>query len=94
MKLFKSKEVEKLSIEETHDLYRKYVNRSQVDLIAKFGFGNDLAEKSENNFIYTKKGKKIYDFTGGIGVLNHGHNNKRILEIRDWYAKEKKNGNS
>ena len=26
--------------------------------------------------------KKIFDFTGGIGVLNHGHNNERILKAR------------
>ena len=90
MKLFKSKELENLTIEETHKLYRKYVNNSQVDLISKFGFGSDLAAKSENNFIFTKSGKKIYDFTGGIGVLNHGHNNERILEIRKWYADNKK----
>ena len=57
MKLFKSKELENLTIEETHKLYRKYVNNSQVDLISKFGFGSDLAAKSENNFIFTKSGK-------------------------------------
>ena len=27
----------------------------------------------------TKDGKKILDFSGGIGVLNHGHNNEEIL---------------
>ena len=34
--------------------------------------------------------KKIYDFTGGIGVLNHGHNNERILKARLNFAKDKK----
>jgi putrescine aminotransferase len=90
MKLFSVKETEELKIDEIHGLYKKFVNSGQVELISKFGFGNDLIERSEENFIYTKSGKKIYDFTGGIGVLNHGHNNKRILKVRENYAKEKK----
>ncbi len=90
MKLYKNSEIENFSIEKIWDLYRKYVNNSQVDLISKFGFGNDLAVRADKNFIYTKSGKKIYDFTGGIGVLNHGHNHERILEIREWFQKNKK----
>ena len=82
MKLFNLEDVENFSINQVWDLYRKYVNNSQVDLISKFGFGKDLVVKSEGNIIYTKNGKKIYDFTGGIGVLNHGHNNERILKAR------------
>ena len=68
MKLFNLEDVENFSINQVWDLYRKYVNNSQVDLISKFGFGKDLVVKSEGNIIYTKNGKKIYDFTGGIGV--------------------------
>ena len=79
MKLFKNSDIENFSIDQVWDLYRKYVNNSQVDLISKFGFGQDIGLKAEKNFIFTKSGKKIYDFTGGIGVLNHGHNNERIL---------------
>ena len=90
MKLFSIKETEELKIEEIHNLYRKFVNPGQVDLISKFGFGNDVIERSEENFIFTKSGKKIYDFTGGIGVLNHGHNNKRILKVRENFGKERK----
>ena len=90
MKLYKNSEIDQFSIEETWNLYRKYVNNSQVDLISKFGFGNDLAVRADKNFIFTKSGKKIYDFTGGIGVLNHGHNHKRILAIREWFQKNKK----
>ena len=90
MKLFSIEDSEKLEIKEVHNLYKKFVNSGQVDLISKFGFGNDLVDKSEKNFIYTKSGKKIYDFTGGIGVLNHGHNNNRILKVREKYANMKK----
>jgi putrescine aminotransferase len=88
-KLFSINDIENLRIEEIWDLYRKYVNNSQVDLISKFGFGKDIAIKAEKNFIYTKLGKKIYDFTGGIGVLNHGHNNERILKAREWFQKNR-----
>lgn len=87
MKLLKNSDIQNLSIEQVWDLYRRYVNNSQVDLISKFGFGKDIGFKAEKNFIFTKSGKKIYDFTGGIGVLNHGHNNERILKIREWYQK-------
>ena len=88
-KLFSINDIQNFSIEEIWDLYRKYVNNSQVDLISKFGFGKDIAIKAEKNFIYTKSGKKIYDFTGGIGVLNHGHNNERILKAREWFQKNR-----
>lgn len=47
-------------------------------------------EKSEKNLIYTKSGKKIYDFTGGIGVLNYGHNNERIFKVKNKFARLKR----
>ena len=88
--LLSVKDAENLEINQIHKLYRTYVNNSQVDLISKFGFGNDVSLYSEGIYIYTKSGKKIYDFTGGIGVLNHGHNHKRILEVRKKFVEDKK----
>ena len=32
--------------------------------------------------IYTNTGRKILDFTGGLGVLGLGHNHQRILDAR------------
>ncbi len=58
------------------------MNASRVNLLSSFGFGNDLASYSEGSYIFTKSKKKILDFTGGIGVLNHGHNHPRILKVR------------
>ena len=58
------------------------MNASRVNLLSSFGFGNDLASYSEGAYIFTKCKKKILDFTGGIGVLNHGHNHPRILKVR------------
>lgn len=89
-KLYSIKDAENFTIENTWDLYRKYVNNSQVDLIASFGFGKDTVKKSQGLFIYTNNEKKIYDFTGGIGVLNHGHNHPRILEARKNFSELKK----
>ena len=45
---------------------------------------------SEGIYIYTKNGEKILDFTGGIGVLNHGHNHPRILKARQQFQSEKR----
>lgn len=64
------------------------MNASRVNLLSSFGFGNDLASYSEGAYIFTKSKKKILDFTGGIGVLNHGHNHPRILKVRKKFQNE------
>ena len=33
-------------------------------------------------YMVAETGRQILDFTGGIGVLNHGHNHRRVLEAR------------
>ena len=40
--------------------------------------------------MYTKEGKKILDFTGGLGVLGLGHNHPRIINARINFQKNKK----
>ena len=89
-KLIGWKEASNLEINQIWDYYKNYVNAGQVDLIASFGFGRDLVDYAEGCWIYTKNGRKILDFTGGIGVLNHGHNHPRILKARVEYQKKKK----
>jgi putrescine aminotransferase len=73
---------EQLTARQVHDLYRKHVNRSQVSLMTSFGFGRELVERAEGAWLWTRDGRKILDFTGGVGVLNHGHNHPRILAAR------------
>ncbi len=73
-----------------HDLYKEYVNKSQVNLIGSFGFGRGAVVRAEGMYIYTSDGNQILDFTGGIGVLNHGHNHPRILAARIEYQKQKR----
>ena len=90
IKLYNIDDAEKFSMAQVQDLYKSYINSSQVELISSFGFGNDLVEKSEGLYIYTKNGKKILDFTGGVGVLNHGHNHQKILDARKKFLLKKK----
>jgi putrescine aminotransferase len=82
-------DAESLGIENVRSMYRSYVSSSQVDLIGSFIFGRELAEYSEGCYIYLKD-KKILDITGGIGVLNHGHNHPRILEVRKSFNEKKR----
>ncbi len=90
MRLFTVDECEALGIEEVWGLYRQYVNPGQVDLIASFGFGRELVEKAEGAWIITRSGRRILDFTGGVGVLNHGHNHPRILQARRRYEERRR----
>ncbi|MFI0776334.1 aspartate aminotransferase family protein [Streptomyces sp. NPDC021212] len=83
-------ECEKLDIARVHDLYRRYVSRSQVSLIGSFGFGGDLVEHAEGAWITLRDGRRVLDFTGGIGVLNHGHNHPRILAARERFQRQRR----
>ncbi|WP_235619329.1 aspartate aminotransferase family protein [Embleya scabrispora] len=80
---------EHLSIDRVHDLYRRHVSRGQVALIGSFGFGRDLVEHAEGCWITLRDGRRVLDFTGGVGVLNHGHNHPRILAARRRFAERK-----
>ena len=71
-----------LGIKDVQRFYRDYVSSSQVDLISSFGFGRVTATSAEGMYIHTSDGRRILDFTGGIGVLGHGHNHPRILAAR------------
>ena len=90
MKLYTVEEASNFDVKTIHGLYNQYVNSSRVDLLSVFGFGNEVVSHSEGLYIYTKDGKKIFDFTGGIGVLSHGHNHPRIIEARIKYQLQKK----
>jgi putrescine aminotransferase len=77
-----------LSTEEVHELYRHHVSRSQVSLMTTFGFGRELVERAEGTSIWLRDGRRVLDFTGGVGVLNHGHNHPRILRARQRYGEQ------
>ncbi|BCJ67370.1 aspartate aminotransferase family protein [Polymorphospora rubra] len=73
-----------------HDLYRRYVSRSQVSLMTTFGFGRELVEKAEGPWVHMRDGSRVLDMSGGVGVLNHGHNHPRILAARARFAQQRR----
>ncbi len=87
--LYSLKDTEKLTLKEVHRLHSKYINSSQYKILKKFSFGNDIFTKAKGMYLYTDK-KKILDFSGGIGVLNHGHNNQKVLNSRINFQKKNK----
>lgn len=84
--LFSIEDAHNLKIEDVWDLYKKFISKSQVSLIGSFGFGKELVERAEGCFLYTSSGKKLLDLTGGIGVLNHGHNHPEVMAARAEFA--------
>lgn len=79
-----------LTISEVKKLYGQFVSRSLSSTYSKFGFGNDLAESASGCYITTVDGRKILDATGGIGVLNHGHNHPEVLRIRKLFQEQER----
>ena len=89
-KLFSVDEAKKLSISEVVDLYKNFINPNQTKIYSSLPYGKDIFDKAEGVFMYTREGKKILDFTGGLGVLGLGHNHPKILEVRKKFQEEKR----
>ena len=89
-KLFSVDDCDKLTNTNVRELYKKYVNPAIEKIFGSFYFGEEVIEKAEGVWIFTKNNEKMLDTTGGIGVLNHGHNHPRILQTRINYQKSKK----
>ena len=87
-RLYTWQECTELDAPTTRELYRRYVNGSQVDLLGLFEFGRDLAVSAEGMYITTASGRRVLDFTGGFGVLSHGHNHPRILAARAEFQRQ------
>lgn len=90
MKLLSLTECEALSLKEVRRLYKDYVNPGLENIIYSFSAGEELIDHAEGVWLYTKNGRKILDISGGIGVLNLGHNHPRILEARIRYQQQKR----
>ncbi|MFG1878200.1 aspartate aminotransferase family protein [Sphaerisporangium sp. NPDC049003] len=88
--LLSLKQAEDLDVDQIHEMYRQYVNRSQVSLMTSFGFGRELVEHAEGAYLYMKDGRRVLDLTGGVGVLNHGHNHPRILAARTKFQQDRR----
>lgn len=89
-KLLSVEEAELLQADDIWSLYRKHINPYQVELLGSFGPGRKTVDRAEGCFIFESDGRKILDLTGGIGVLNHGHNHPKIIKKRIAFATERK----
>ena len=89
-KFYKISDIDNLTISEIKHLYKNYINPEQVNIYNAFDYNDDIFEKAEGVYIFTKDGKKILDLTGGLGVLNHGHNHKCIIKERIKFQKKNK----
>ncbi|MGC5032525.1 aspartate aminotransferase family protein [Micromonospora sp. DT229] len=58
--------------------------------MTSFGFGRDLVDSAEGAYLTLGDGRRILDLTGGVGVLNHGHNHPRILAARQRFAERRR----
>ncbi len=88
--LLSVEDCERLSVKDVHGLYRRFVNRSQVGLMTSFGFGRELVDHAEGAYLYLRDGRRVLDLTGGVGVLNHGHNHPRLLATRRQFAQRRR----
>ena len=89
-KLIKTQDVESIPISTIREYYYKHVNPGIPKFLSMLGFDKIEPGYAQGLFIYTKCGRKIYDFTGGISVLNLGHNHPRILKVRREFAEKKR----
>lgn len=85
-----NEDINNLSMEDTRHLYNEFINPEQVNIFKAFDYNNEIFKKASGINIFTESGKKIKDFTGGLGVLNHGHNHPKILKTRIKFQEDKK----
>ncbi len=88
--LIKLEDTEKISKKDIKKYYFRHVNTGIPKFLNMLGFDEIEPEYSEGIYIYTKCGRKICDLTGGISVLNLGHNHPRILNARKKFNENKR----
>ena len=89
-KLLSIDDCHSLNINEIKKLYKNHISNALVSIFEGFSFGNETVKYAEGQYIYTTQNKKILDFTGGLGVLNIGHNNPKVISARLDYQKSKR----
>ena len=82
IKLLNLNACQKLTLKEIQRMYYNYINPGLSDSLKVFSFGNDLVSSAYQSTIKLKNKRKILDFTGGLGVLNFGHNPQEVLKER------------
>ena len=74
------KDAFELTEKEYQNLYRKHINPGLLSIYKILGFSSMDIESAKGLEIKLKDGRKILDFTSGIGVLQLGHNHPKIIE--------------
>ena len=87
--MIKSTDIKSLEYSEILSLYKDFVNPQQAKLFAGLSTNRSVPIKAAGIDITLANGEIIKDFTGGLGVLNHGHNHPKILETRTKFQKNK-----
>ena len=87
--LIRLSELDVLSQGDIFKYYKKYVNPGIATFLKVLGFDKYQISHSEGMYLYAKCGRKILDFSGGMSVLNHGHNHSRILAARRKFNENK-----
>jgi putrescine aminotransferase len=80
--LIKLEDLDNLPLKSIREYYLKHVNKGIPKFLSMLCLDGLEIEYAEGMYIYTKCGRKIYDFTGGFSVLNLGHNHPRIMQAR------------
>lgn len=88
--LVKTEDIENIPLSTIREYYLRHVNPSIPKFLGLLGFEEIEPQYSEGMFIYTKELRRIYDFTGGISVLNLGHNHPRILKAQEEFIKKRR----
>ncbi len=77
-RIYTIEEAANLSLGETLELHREYVNESLTDLIAGYGLPRQFV-KAEGIRLWDGDGNEYLDFLCSYGALSLGHNNPRII---------------
>jgi putrescine aminotransferase len=65
-------------VEETAELYRRYLNPTMPNLIKFMGYGA-VARSARGMTIIDSEGSEWLDFLGGLGVFSLGHSHPRVV---------------
>ena len=87
LKLYSFNEAFNLDSADVKKLYKNYSNIKLPDIYYKFSFGKKIFSSAKGSFIYDRAKNKYFDFTGGLGVANFGHNHPKIIKTRIRFQK-------
>ncbi|MCC6157260.1 MAG: aspartate aminotransferase family protein [Deltaproteobacteria bacterium] len=83
-----SEEVDRLTPAQVADLYQRFVNPGIRTFLRVLGLDQIRVVRAQGMHLDTADGRRILDFSGGLNVLNLGHNHPRIMAARRRYNEE------